>query len=673
MVRHMVLCMVLCVSSIYIVAQEETARKDLRIPEATVQDIRTRTWTSTHPSIGYGPVEMEQYGPDPYILRSVRLLFNDALAIPRYAGTTAVNLINTTDVAGLFRVAYGMTDVSAGRMLPLPDSATIVVDDDADRARPLPYHVRRLVARLKAALDDAEPYYRKAIAGTVIPSRVGSLPQRQQTDSALALARRLWQDNRLDQLATADVDAITLLRTIDRRSMAFASVIFAAHIDRALREFRVADSATPCTQRGRWTFNHRLGNIVITGIGADTVGGADDAMVSIDLGGNDLYVGRVGVAAGPQRPFACIIDVSGNDTYAAPDDELSLGSAVFGVAILIDLAGHDRYVGRTSSMGAAWFGSAALIDIAGNDDYNLLQTYGQGAGTGGVGILDDRAGDDVYICAAEGQAFAQTYGTGLLIDRSGDDRYTARLDGAPSELYLGQSVSRAQGASFGRRADLGDGHSLSGGMAMLVDAAGDDIYTAAAWSQGCGYWWAAGFLEDHAGNDTYINGKYSLGAGAHFAIGSIVDVRGDDAYNIDNDDAVNQYHGHGRDGSIGIAIDGAGDDRYHLRSHCGGSGDLGSIGLFWDREGDDHYELRYDPADQAGWADTPPLGTATKYEPFGTYRDDILTVGIFIDGNGLDSYTWLVPGKGNTTERTGNALTSPLIRSPQSKGIFIDR
>ena len=673
MVQRFLLCMVLCAAAMHSVAQDEIQRKDLRISDDVVQTIREGIWTSTHSSIGYSPFEMEQYGPDPYIMRSVRLLFNDALTIPRYAGTTSTNLLNATDVASLFRIGYGMTDVSAGRMLPLPDSASIVVADDPDRARPLPEHVRRLVARLTAALDDAEPYYRKAVAGTAITTRLASVAPKDQPDSALALARRLWQDDRLDQMATTDHDAVALLRSVDRRSMAFASVIFAAHLDRAVREFRSADSANPSTVRGRWTFKHRLGTILVTGVGRDTISDADDVIMSIDLGGDDLYLGRIGVAAGPRRPFACVLDVAGDDTYATPDDSLTIGAAVFGVAILLDMAGNDRYDGRTSSMGAAWFGSAALVDMSGNDDYTLRQTYGQGAGTVGVGILDDRSGDDIYICAAEGQAFAQTYGAGLLIDRAGDDRYTARLDGAPSELYLGQSVSRAQGASFGRRADLGDGHSLSGGMAMLVDAAGDDLYTAAAWSQGCGYWWGAGFLEDHAGNDTYINGKYSLGAGAHFAIGSIVDLRGDDAYNVDNADAVNQYHGHGRDGSIGIAIDGAGDDRYHLRSHCGGSGDLGSIGIFWDRLGDDRYELQYDPADQAGWADTPPLGTATKYEPFNTHRDDLLTVGVFLDGAGLDTYTWLVDGKDHTSARTGNGRTSPLIRNPGSRGLFIDR
>jgi hypothetical protein len=522
-------------------------------------------------------------------------------------------------------------------------------------------------------MDDALPWYHKAIAETPIDRRLRNIPARDRARAAMDLATALWHDDRLDQMATDDIDAMSLLRSFDRRSMAFASVILAAHVDRAMREYRAADSAEPCTVRGRWTIEHPLGRIAITGIGADTITPADSAICVVDLGGDDLYIGRVACAVGPHRPFGVVIDCAGNDRYMAQDDTLTIGSAVFGMSIVLDLAGNDHYHGLTSSIASSWFGTAVVVDVAGNDSYTVDKTYGASAATAGISVLDDRDGDDTYVIAAEGQAYAQTYAAALMIDRAGNDRYTARLDGAPSELYLGQSVSRAQGAAFGRRADLGDGHSLSGGVAMLVDGAGDDIYTAAAWSQGCGYWWGAGFLEDHAGNDRYTNGKYSLGAGAHFAIGCIADLQGDDAYNIDNDDAVNQYHGHARDGSIGIAYDGDGNDAYAFRSHCGGSGDLGSVGLFWDRRGDDIYNLWYEPSDNAGWANTPPLGTATKYEPFGTYRDDLVTLGVFIDGAGSDTYTWSGAGADEARGRTGNGRTVPLYRTPTSRGLFLDR
>jgi hypothetical protein len=317
-----------------------------------------------------------------------------------------------------------------------------------------------------------------------------------------------------------------------------------------------------------------------------------------------------------------------------------MGCGLLGIGVLIDLNGNDNYRIRESGLGCAWYGTGLLMDCSGNDNYITDSTWGEGAAHIGTGILIDLKGDDKYTCGSQSEGLASTFGAGILIDVTGNDFYLARDDGAPSELYLGQSVSMSQGVGYGRRADLGDGHSLSGGYGVLVDGAGDDIYHASAWSQGAGYWWGVGILEDYSGNDSYRNGKYSLGAGAHFAIGCQVDLSGNDLYNTGNLTAVNQFQGHARDGSIGISIDGDGDDRYYFKSHCGGSGDLTSIGFFWDRRGNDVYDLNYEiiGGTANGWADTPPMGTTTFYLPFYSWRDDIEAFGIFLDSSGDDAY-----------------------------------
>ena len=152
----------------------------------------------------------------------------------------------------------------------------------------------------------------------------------------------------------------------------------------------------------------------------------------------------------------------------------------------------------------------------------------------GVGALIDLEGDDEYDCVEQAQGLGGTLGAGLLIDVKGNDTYVARDDGNVSALYLGQSVAMAQGCGYGRRADIGDGYSLAGGVGILLDGAGDDRYHAQVWSQGCAYWWALGILEDRGGNDTYRNGKYSAGAAAHFAIGVCVDLAGERPHNATN-------------------------------------------------------------------------------------------------------------------------------------------
>ncbi len=240
--------------------------------------------------------------------------------------------------------------------------------------------------------------------------------------------------------------------------------------------------------------------------------------------------------------------------------------------LVVEIAGDDTYAAGFAASRSLDSPIVCVVDLAGNDRYR---------------------DDGVESTPSFG---AGIFGLGALVDLAGDDEYAA----AESSL----------GCGYGRRADLGDGHSLAGGVGLLIDGDGDDEYQAQVWAQGCGYWWGLGILEDRAGNDRYRNGKYSSGAAAHFAIGIHVDLAGDDQYNLGNATAKNQFQGHARDGSIGIFIDGGGKDQYEFRSHCAGSGDLGSIGLFWDRRGRDHYLYEPLPLGDSPWNATPPAASA---------------------------------------------------------------
>jgi len=201
------------------------------------------------------------------------------------------------------------------------------------------------------------------------------------------------------------------------------------------------------------------------------------------------------------------------------------------------------------------------------------------------------------------------------------------------------SVSFAQGTGFGRRADFGDGHSLGGGIGMLIEGGGDDSYTGGVYNQGAGYWWALGVLEDQGGNDTYHNEWYSAGSAPHFAIGCCVDLTGDDMYNVGNDNLQCQTQGCARDGSIAVFIDGEGDDQYYHTNRCAGAGDLNSIALFWDRTGDDIYDCNRD----SSYVRDRSYGDSSEYELFNTFRDEMLTVGIFLDTGGYDTYLEFLP------------------------------
>ncbi len=630
--------------------------------------------------LGYAPAEMQLYGRDIYLMRTVLNLFKDAREIPTFSGRTAGNLLAAAgSPAALVQQAFLLTDVSAGRMLPMPDSASWGLPGIADDEDPMEVlrsllvpgeelpeglgllspHGLRLVARICAGAAEATPWLRLAYDREFLVRACGEIEQIHGGDAGGAaacedhpqdalpsvenlyrLATDPWTHARNGQYAVPHRLSFEALDRLDREFLAFGSVIFLTHLDRAVKEYEDSAMGAAGDSFPAFRFATTAGTVAIGGSGDDRH--TASASILIDFGGDDLYKGRHGVSLSLVHPIGLVLDLSGNDVYNGGDIPAALACGVFGLGIIMDLDGDDLYLCSESGPGSAWHGVGLLYDRAGDDTYTTGSHYGQGHACAGVGILADLSGDDRYTCGYASQGFGMTLGAGIILDAEGDDHYLARDDGNPSALYPGQSVSMAQGTGQGRRADLGDGHSLAGGFGVLVDGSGDDTYHASAWSQGAGYWWGVGMLEDLGGNDTYRNGKYSLGAAAHFAIGCHVDLSGDDAYNRDNEHAVNQYQGHARDGGIGISIDGDGDDFYHFRNHCGGSGDLSSIGLFWDRRGNDTYECLYVPPEVSdGWGDTPPLGSATVYQPFRSFRDHLHAFGIFLDTEGVDRYIWL--------------------------------
>jgi len=689
------------------------ARADLAVPDSLWQIALSKVNRTGRP-LGFTSDEMANYGRDPLILRPVKNLFRDVRGIHRFSGKTAEDLVAAAaDPADMVTRAFALTDVSAGRMLSMPDSASWGADwlpmdatpakaldavlvgqmSKADRQtwEKLPESTQRLVIRVIIGAKEAAPWIKEAYDDPIFAGHIGGAAATSDTAAVTAryrFAMAPWVDARMDQSATLSRASIEALSRLDREYLAFGSSIFLTHLKRALAEYRTAQTQAQAQAQAQFAgttgqscrFETALGSVRIYGTGIDTI--VEPAFLTLDLGGDDHYMGRHGVPLSMDQPIGLVLDLGGNDTYEGGPKPIALGCGLFGLGAVFDLAGDDHYRCAEAGLGAGYFGTGILVDYEGNDVYVLDTHDGQGSAMAGVGLLIDLSGDDSYTCGFSAQGFGETLGAGLLVDVKGNDTYLARDDGNPSALYLNQSVSMAQGVGQGRRADLGEGHSLAGGIGFLADGAGNDSYHATAWSQGAGYWWAAGFLEDLGGNDSYRNGKYSLGAGAHFAIGCQVDLSGDDKYNVGNTAAVNQYQGHARDGSIGISIDGDGDDQYLLRSHCAGSGDLNAIGFFWDRRGNDVYDVRYELLGPAnGWSDTPPMGTATLYTPFRSFRDDVDAIGLFLDTGGRDVYKWEAPDSSKTPDslqtvprsERGNDREWSSHRGRNSRGCGMDR
>lgn len=321
-----------------------------------------------------------------------------------------------------------------------------------------------------------------------------------------------------------------------------------------------------------------LGLVSIGSVQSDRY--TDPALLILDPAGDDRYSGAAAVVNGLSgRSAGAVLDLAGNDDYGGRG-LLAAGSALFGIQVTLDVSGDDRYRAAYAGQGAGLFGVALLEDCAGDDRYRA-QGVAQGAGYAGVGLLHDADGRDLYDVGFQGQACAGLRGVGLMIDVAGADHYLAGGRLPDYDRYPERYLTLAQGCAVGMRPFGG------GGVAALVDLAGNDVYLADVYGQGVGYWYAVGMLLDRAGLDTYHIFQYGQGAGIHLSLGLLADWGGSDRYQAH---ALAQGSAH--DFAVGMLFDHAGHDRYGGDHHVQGRAINNAFGLLLDGGGDDSYQAR---------------------------------------------------------------------------------
>ncbi|MBN8570969.1 MAG: hypothetical protein J0M18_15175 [Ignavibacteria bacterium] len=328
----------------------------------------------------------------------------------------------------------------------------------------------------------------------------------------------------------------------------------------------------------------------------------------IDIGGDDVYNMQNEILTG--NNFQCIMDFAGNDFYNTYDD-FGLAGAVFSTSMIFDKQGNDIYKSQRGSLGAAIGGIGLLYDEAGDDIYEG-NSFSQGAACFGIGLLYDKNGNDTYIANTCSQAFGMTQGIGSIIDEKGNDSYLISPRSLDIGRYEDHYVSMCQGYGLGLRPYY------AGGIGLLLDCEGNDIYNTDIFGQGGGYWYALGCLIDKKGNDKYNGYQYSQGAGIHLAVGLLQDDEGWDFY---QSNGVSQGCGH--DYGFGMLFDQKGNDNYSAYSLSQGAGNANGIGMFIDTEGRDGY-LNKEPGNCRG---------------YGNPRREYGSLGIFLDGSGTDFYS----------------------------------
>jgi len=349
-----------------------------------------------------------------------------------------------------------------------------------------------------------------------------------------------------------------------------------------------------------------LGLVAIGGPGDDVYDG--EFLCIVDVGGNDIYrTPRRSKARAFDRATSLIIDFGGDDTYLGED--FAVAGTLFGSSVILDMHGNDSYTARNLSIGCGLFGTGILYDAEGSDRYSG-GTMVEGAAGFGLGLLIDAGGNDNYLAHLTSQGFGYTRGFGAIVDMQGNDSYLAASPYTDYLRYDDHFETFCQGASLGARPVA------SGGVGLIAEGGGNDIYVSDIFGQGTAYWYGLGAIVDRTGNDSYTAYQYAQGAGIHFAFGALIDTSGHDTY---VSHGVSQGCGH--DVGFGGLYDAKGDDNYIVESLSLGGGNANAISLFVDGGGEDGYLARRDNT----------LG-------FSDLRREYSMIGVFLDLDKKDFY-----------------------------------
>ncbi len=427
---------------------------------------------------------------------------------------------------------------------------------------------------------------------------------------------RIESQNRIER-------AIDLASRIDLRKIARACYDIAHLLDMVLPELIRESGVMPLG-----SIDTPLGTVVVGGSGDDVYEGPMP-FILIDPAGDDSY------RFSDHAPFHIIIDLAGDDVYVS-SESVYPGSGILGLGFLLDVRGDDLYEGRNFVSGCGFMGAGFQADFEGNDRYRG-DAFCQGAAALGMGLLYDGRGDDVYENNIYGQGMGYIGGVGMLADIHGDDLFRAGFSVADGREAMDAYQTYAQGFGLGSRLFA------SGGIGVLYNGSGNDMYTGSYFCQGSSTWQALGMLIDRSGDDTYQARRYAQGAGIHASLGVLLDQEGADRY---TSWGVSQGCGH--DYAAGILWDRQGSDRYEAEWLSQGAGNSMGVGMLVDEYGTDVYAPEKIASGRGG-------GVYDK-------RRNAVSVGILLDGAGQldpggEDQVWTRGDIGGGIESTGTTAS----------------
>jgi hypothetical protein len=278
-----------------------------------------------------------------------------------------------------------------------------------------------------------------------------------------------------------------------------------------------------------------------------------------------------------------IVNAEGGNHYEAED--MAQASTIGGVGIIVEFGGDNTYRGRCRVQAQAIAGLAVIVSHGTGNNYHAGM-WAQGLGGPlGFGIIDDIGGHDHY------------YLGGLYVNSYKPE--------TPGYEGFGQGL----GAGIRQVAD--------GGIGMLLNGGGHNVYEFDYLAHGGGYWCALGFARDFGGyskrliaRKNFYGGertealfqRFGVGWGCHYALGFCFDDKGHSTF-----EGTIMGSGMAWDCSVGALCVFGGHNRFEAaQSLVQGCGAQGSLGILYQYGDDSEFQ---------GWGQGYASANLTYHNP----------------------------------------------------------
>ena len=275
------------------------------------------------------------------------------------------------------------------------------------------------------------------------------------------------------------------------------------------------------------------GAIVIGGKEANSydLDSMGDVALVIDLGGENTYHdGTVSI----ERPLLVNVNLGGRNVYRSAKPAVQ-GGAILGVSMIVNTEGGNRYDANDLAQASAIGGVGIIVEFGGDNSYRGVRRV-QAQAVGGLGIIIGHGGGNNYHAAMWGQGLGGPLGFGILDDIQGHDHYY--LGGMYTNSYKPETPGYE---GFGQGVGGGIRQVADGGIGMLLNGGGHNVYEFDYLSHGGGYWCGLGFAGDFGGysqrliaRKDYYGGnrteslfqRFGCGWGCHYSQGFCFDDKG---------------------------------------------------------------------------------------------------------------------------------------------------